>query len=234
MTSLEKKHKNILNKNEADSYVTYVSKNGVSRKNKYQAALEDAATKRKLSDTNYGALADRLSDSGLNASGYEDYLASKSNSRYNSSVGAAREKLLIDEYTERSGYASYLSDYERIQSKLSESLIKKISGENNLNLDSAYSEVVNAGLSKSLAYATASAAVEKAKENVTVKAINFAKKNYLSASDAQKYALKLGLDDNSAKIVYNAISALSDDDKDYYSGMSAKEYYSYVKSKAKK
>ena len=231
MTSLEKKHKNTLNKNEADSYLTYVSKHGESGRIKYNAGVEGAKTERRLSDTDYGAVADRLNDTGLNRSGYEDYLTSKSNAKHNAYVGAAREDLMIDEYTERSGYASYLSDYEKMQTKLSESLIKKLSDENTMNLENAYAEVVNAGVSKSLAYATATAAVEKAKENVTIKAINFAKKNRLAASDAQKYALTLGLDADSAKIVYNAVIALTNEEQTYYSGMSAREYYSYVKSK---
>ena len=234
MKSTEQKRKNLFNKNEADSYVTYVSKNGVSSKSKHQAALENAAEKRKFSDTNYGDLATRLNGNGLSESGYEDFLTSKNNSKYKASVGAARENLLIDEYTEHSGYASYLSDYERMQTKLSEGLIKKISGENNLSLEDAYTEVINAGVSERLAYATATTAVEKAKENVTVKTINFAKKNSLSADSAYDYALKLGLDKESAKIVYAAISSLSDDDKTFYSGMSAKEYYTYAKSNAKK
>ena len=234
MSSLEQKRKNLFNKNAPDDYVTYVSKNGSSAKNKYHASLESTAVKRKLQDTDYGYLADGLSDAGLNASGYEDYLRTKTNAEYRANVGAARENFLRGEAADRSGYASYLSDYEAMQTKLSESLIKKISDDNNLNLENAYSEVINAGISKELAEATAMAGVEKAKENVTVKAINFSKKNRLSAYEAKKYAHALGLDDECAKIVYDAIRALTDEQITSYSGMSAKEYYTYAKSKAKK
>ena len=134
MISLEQKRKNLFNKNAADSYATYVSKNGSSAKNKYRAALEDAAVKQKLRDTDYGALADGLMDAGLNASGYEDYLRSRASAEYGADVGAAHENFLRDEASDRSGYAAYLSDYEAMQTKLSESLIKKISTDNNLSV----------------------------------------------------------------------------------------------------
>ena len=233
MTSLEKKYKSLLSKNEADSYLAYVSKSGVNAEGGRQRALEKATSKRALLDTDYGSLAMTLDEMGLNGSGYEDYIASKRSDGYTAEAERAEEKKLIDDYINRSGYAEYLSDYEALQEKMSNEMIKSIGSGDNLSIEDAYLEALNAGISKNLAYATAKAGVEKAKETIAVKAIKYAKTHHMSAKEAEKYALGLGLDAETARIVYDAISTIEGKVKLSYSKMSASEYYDYVRSQSK-
>ena len=221
---------NLLNKNEEDSYYAYVSKNGIRKTENYYDTLAKSDTVRTLSSTDYGAGADYLASSGLNASGYEDYLKSQNQSRYNASLYSAEEEKSLDEYRNRRGYQEYLSDYEKLQSSISESLIKSIASKKNFNYADALSEAVRAGISKDLAYFTASAAVKKAKENTVKEAIGFAKLNNLSAKEAKNYAVSLGLDERYANMVYEELSNLTEAEKSFYAKMTADEYYEYVKS----
>ena len=234
MKSLEEKYKDALNANKEDSYYTYISKNGIRANDKYHDTLAKADTERMLSSTDYGALAEKLSSSGLNGSGYEDYINSLSVKGYTEQLKKADERRQTDEYKNKKNYTDYLSDYEAVQLKISESLIKKIASGNNFSIEDAYAEAIEAGISKTLAYATAKAGVDKAKDTFKSKAIQHAKLNGLSAEEARSYALMLGLDEDSAKYVYDEISNLSDEEKEFYSKMSASEYYEYIKSQAKK
>ena len=119
MKSLESKYREQLKKNEADSYSAYVSKQGIRTDEQYADALDKASLKKILADTNYGALAERLRKTGLNASGYEDYVRSENVKDHTSAVNTAKEKRAVGEHLNRSGYKSYLSNYEKIQTTLS-------------------------------------------------------------------------------------------------------------------
>lgn len=221
---------NLFNKNEEDSYYAYVSKNGIRKTENYYDTLAKSDTKRTLSSTDYGSDADHLASLGLNASGYEDYLKSQNHSRYNASLYSADHEKTLSEYRNQRGYQDYLSDYEKLQTSISESVIKSIASKRNFNYADALNEAVRAGISKDLAYFTASAAVKKAKENTVKEAINFAKLNNLSAKKAKSYAISLGLDERYANMVYEELSNLSEAEKSFYAKMTADEYYEYVKS----
>ena len=221
---------NLLNQNEEDSYYTYVSKNGIRKTENYYDTLAKSNTERILSSADYGARADYLASSGLNASGYEDYVKSQNQSRYNASLCSAEHEKRLSEYKNQHGYQDYLSDYEKLQTSISESVIKSIASKRNFSYTDALNEAVRAGVSKDLAYYTASAAVKKAKDNTVKEAIGFAKLNNLSAKDAKSYAVSLGLDERYSNMVYKELSTLSDAEKSFYAKMTADEYYEYVKS----
>ena len=227
LKSLESKYREQLKKNEADSYSAYVSKQGIRADEQYADALDKASLKKILADTNYGALAERLRKTGLNASGYEDYVRSENAKDHTSAVNTAKEKRAVGEHLNRSGYKSYLSDYEKRQTTLSESLIKKLKTDGVYDLEKAYEEAVNLGISKSLAYVTAKAGVEEATKSTTIKAIGFAMDNSLSATEAEEYAISLGLPTESVEFVYDAIVNI--DTEDFFADLSATDYYNYIK-----
>lgn len=221
---------NIFNKNEEDSYLAYVSKNGVREDERYYDAITKADTDRIISSSDYGTRADSLHSYGLNFSGFEDYLKSNAENQYLKKSDAAERGRYTDEYKNKQGYLEYLSDYEKLQSSISESVIKDIASKRNFSFADALREAVRAGISKDLAYATASSAVKQAKENTLKQALSFAKINNLSAKKAKTYALSLGLDERYAERVYNAIANLTEAEKNFYSKMSANDYYQYIKS----
>ena len=232
MTALEKKYEKLLNKNEADSYLVYTAKKGERIGDKFYDTLAKADTNYRLSDSNYGAGANYLSDSGLNGSGYEDYLRGQNDKRFVEKISGGRLQEKIDKHTDTVGYKNYLSNYESMQAKISESVIKEIGAESNFSIEAAYEKAVRAGIAKNLAYITAEAGVIRAKENTVQKAIQYAKINNLTANGAKDYALQLGLDESYANKVYNEIAALTEKEKNFYANMTSKDYYDYIKSQA--
>ena len=231
MSYLENLYKDLLNKNEPDSYFAYVNKNGIRAEDKYHDALVKADTDKAISSPDYGKSAEKLDYYGLNKSGYEEYLRSVGEDKYLQKYGSALHTKMADESRNEESYQSYLSKYEALQTKISESLVKKIAAGSNFSIEDAFAEAVRAGISKSLAYATAEAGVAKAKENTFYKAVEFAKANGFTGKQAREYALELGLDDEFADRVYNEIATLSDKEKEFFANMSASEYFDYIQSK---
>lgn len=234
MSYPKKTYETLFNKNRADNYFTYVTKHGIRTNEKYGDTIAKANTDYAVSSSNYGARAQSLADSGLNGSGYEDYLKSESAKASAKTRKNAELTKKVDEYKNKKGYENYLSDYNTIQSKISESVIEKIGSGTNFSVEHAFEEAVRAGMSKELAYITAQNAVLKAKENTMENAVKFAKINNLTPAKAREYALSLGLDASYAEQVYNELSSLTEKEKNFYSSMSAKDYYNYLQSQANK
>jgi len=220
---------NIVNKNEKDSYYAYLSKSGIRKEEKYYDALAKADTDRALASSDYGARAEALTSSGLNASGYEDYIKSMSEERYSDKVRDAERQRSVNEYKNVQGYRDYVSNYEKLQSDISESVIKQIASKRNFNYKDALDEALRAGISRDLAYTTASIGIKRAKENTVKAAVSYAKLNSLSAKKAKAYALSLGLDETYAEKVYMEIANLSNYEKQFFSSMTAGDYYNYIK-----
>ena len=234
MSSLQERYKDLIKNNEAKSYSDYLSQNGIRAEEKYYDTLSKADTDMAVKDTNYGAKASYLHSSGLNKSGYEEYLRGKNAKSYFTSLNQASEEKSIDEYKNKTGYQNYLSDYESIQTKIAESVMKKIASGNNFSFEDAYAEALRAGVSGSLAYVTAQNGISKARQKTIKRVMQYAEENNLTAQQAREYALELGLEEVYADRIHDSIPGVSLNDESFYSGMSAAEYYEYIKSKANK
>ncbi|MBE6536717.1 MAG: hypothetical protein E7673_02065 [Ruminococcaceae bacterium] len=233
MSWLEEKYKKGLTKNEADSYFEYASKSGIRAADKLSDSIVDANTTRALTGSDYGVNADRLHSSGLNASGYEDYLKRQSSKAFHKTLNDAYFTRRVDEYENKLGYKGYLSDYEALQTQMSETLIEEISKGTNFNVEHAYKKALDAGIAKNLAYVTAETGVEMAIDNTVKKAVQYAKENNLSPEKARDYASELGLDEINAERVFEEISAMPEKEKSFYANMSPSDYYNYIKSHSK-
>lgn len=233
MKELEK-YSEQLKINAPKSYESYLSERAKHEDVPYYDALRAAKTQSALTDADYGTAASRLLSRGLTASGYSDYLESRSASALAQSTDSAEHARALEKYRANAGYERYLSDYNSLQSKISEGVIKEISGGYDFDFEKALERAVSAGLSKTLAYSTAAEAVRLAKLNAYNEAITFAKLNMLSPYRAKEYALSLGLDEAYAKRVYDEISVFDEDEKKFFSSMSASQYYDYITNKAQK
>ena len=222
-----------LKSNEAKSYLEYVSENGKDGLNGYYDKARDAKTALTLNDADYGASASSLLSAGLSNSGYRDYLKSRADRSYIESLELAEEAKKTDEYKNKSGYEKYLSDYDFVQKKISDSLIESIGKGNDFDFNRAYSKAVEAGLTDTMAKITANRAISLAKNNTYLNAVAFAKANNLSAKKAKAYAKFLGLSEIYAERVYQEISTFTREEKEFYSSMSAEDYYKYIMSRSK-
>ena len=179
-------------------------------------------------DTSHGALGESLVKSGLDGGGYEQYLMGQAADKSRELYGAAREASLSAEADTKAGYAAYLSDYENVQRKISDSVIKHFSEGTVFDIDEAYRYAVGAGLSADSATVTAARAVRAAKENTADYVIRLALRTHMSPKQARYHGKKYGLDEQYLKRIYSAVAALSDEEKEYFSSASADTYLKYI------
>ncbi len=234
MKSVWKSTSDKIKSNDKKSYLTYVYESGNHGIYDYYDKERKAKTDYALSDADYGAAASKLLSSGLSNSGYSDYIKSATDKSYAKSISSAVGARMADEYKNRSGYEKYLSDYDTMQSKIAQSLLKSIGDGNDFDFDRAYEKAISAGLSKSLAAATASQAILLAKRNTYLNAVAFAKANNLTAKKAKEYAKFLGLSEIYAERVYREVSEFGKEEKEFYSSMSPDDYYNYILSQSRK
>ena len=225
---MNKSYKDLLNKNAKDSFYTYLSKS--TEPSTAARAVSTAAINERLTSTDYGALAERLSKSGLSGSGYEEYLKRENKRKKDSALASAEGAEAQSEARARMGYEKYVSEYEKLQSKISDAVIEHFSARDGVSLEDAYSYAVGRGLSEDHAYYTAAAAVRAASEAAVKKIIAFADKHHLTAKQARRYARNSGLDERYVKQVYEAALSLSEEERIKYSTMSPNDYINYIKT----
>ena len=234
MQSLWKTTEDKIKSNKAKSYLAYLSEDGSNGLYAYRDKLSAAKAEKAMGDSDYGAAASMLLSSGLSNSGYGDYIKSQAEKRYLADISAAENQLKTAEYRNVSGYEKYLSDYDALQSKISKSVIKSISEGADFSFENALDKAISAGLTKNAASNAATEGIRIAKENAYLSALAFAKANNLTAKKAKDYVLFLGLDDRYAERIYDEISTYSQNEKEFYSSMSADAYYDYIMSQSKK
>lgn len=184
-----------------------------------------------LRNTDRGSVSDRLFSSGLSGTGYEDYLKRLSASEYETDTDLALGASTLAASENKSAYQKYLSEYGKLQTKISDSFIKSFAEGRDFSEESAYERAVKSGLSRENALYSAVRAVRAAKDSAIEESIAFARMNGLTPYRAMEYAKSLGLDEKEAKKVYDALSTLTDEEKSFYSSMSPDEYYNYIKTR---
>ena len=232
--STEKNLKKKLNENLPDTYESFLAKEGILSDEEYLDSLAKISTAERLGDTNFGAKAANLTRLGLDSSGYEDYLLSESLKKSAAGRNASLYSKENSDYKNRSEYARYLSDYEALQEKISESVIASVTENLNFDVEAAYRLAVNSGLSEAYAAETAKSAVSKAKRAAVKKATAYAKEKGLSALKAKNYAKSLGLDGKYLEEVYDTVSYLDTERKQYLESLSTQDYLKYLKEQSKK
>ena len=231
---LSLRYKEKLKENAKKSYASYIGENDNFGKEGYGDAIRKIETEESLASTDYGALSESLSGAGLSVSGYEDYLKSAASRAKEKGALSAQRRLKEAEYENVSGYGKYISDYNALQSKLSQSVIDAIIEQGSFDYDDAFRMAADAGIAEDMAYYTATRGVALSRKKAINDAITFAKLNGLSPLRAKKYAMDMGLDEFYAEQVYDAMSTFSDVEKDYYSSMTTDGYYQYIMSQSKK
>ena len=191
--SLKEKYGESAKRNLQKSYAAFVAEEGKNPDYAYAEAMKSAKAKKAISDTNYGSRSASLYSKGLSSSGYEDLLRSEAERSYDTAKKDAEGAKYSGEFKNVSGYESYLSNYESLQKKISDSVVKELEAGGNFDLESAYKRAIEAGLNEDSAYAAANAGVAKAKSKAFNDAITYAKEKNLSAKSAKKYAESLGL-----------------------------------------
>lgn len=135
--------KRLEGKNRSLTYGEWVSRYG---ENETGDKLKSARTKLAKSDPDYGAAAETLSDRGLSETGYASYLRERNKAAYRAvkekadAAGEERAK------NDRSGYLSYLENWEAEQDKLMQKTLTALSESKTSGIDAAYADALSAGL----------------------------------------------------------------------------------------
>ena len=231
---LTEKYSEKLKENNSADYDEYLARSGIAAKSNYLDAISEANAALAMKSTDRGVRAENLNKTGLSGSGYEEYIKAQNSAEYQGAYSIASREYAVSDSKNRGGYEKYLSDYDKLQSKISGELIKSFGETLNFSIESAYKTAIDMGLNEDNALFAAAKAVSTAKNNAINAAIEFAKLNGLTPYRAKDYAESLGLDKKSAERVYNALTTLSDEEKQFFSSMSPGEYYEYIKERASK
>ena len=210
------------------SYSEYLADYGKDHSAVTDEALAEVRTDLMRSDPTVGALGESLSSDGLSGSGYADYLRKTGTVSARAKMDAARHESELLQLENRSGYAKYLSQYDAVQAKLADEIVDKLSVSDVLDYDEMLNAAIKAGLTEDRAVIAAGTALRQASDNAVYRAIAFAKSNSLTPLRAKDYALSLGLPDELAERVYEAVWALSENLGRNYQSMSTEDFNNYI------
>lgn len=226
---MPKREKEQLLKNDKMSFLSYVAKDGSTRKREGEGKIAKAHLDAALADTDYGNSAEKLSAAGLSGSGYEEYTRTRQEALRGAAYEVAKEESLAAAADDRRGYSDYVTNYEKLQSKISDSVIAKIAEDTSYDVNDAYRIAIGAGLNEENALATASRAVKAAQEN----AVNYVKRLAVKYSFTPRMtvevAAKYGIKGRYLSELYRDVSRISESDKVLFSSMSADDVMKYLK-----
>jgi hypothetical protein len=227
-----KKYEDLILKNEKLTEDQFLASSGQKPNEILLDGINEAKISAALRDTDRGATSERLSSSGLSATGYEDYLKRLGAAEYERSTESALGRSTLAASENRGAYQKYLSEYGKLQTKISDSFIKSFSEGRDFSEENAFSKAIQSGLSRENALYSAVRAVRAAKDNAIDESIAFARMNGLTPYRAMEYAKSIGLDEREAKKVYDAVDTLTDEEKQFFSSMTPDEYYNYIKNRS--
>lgn len=214
-------------KNEAKGFREYLAELGAGDGGSARI-MQDAKKELTLSDTRHGALGEALSGSGLFDGGYEEYLRSVNSANYAEERGRAEEAKMLAEGRSTGGYEGYLSEYDKMQSKISEAFINEMKSSDVYDLEKMFELATERGLSESNALYTAAAAIRKSSANATEKIINFAARYGLTPKQTANYAKTFGLRSYYVDKAENAVKQFAEV---RYGGLSYSDYIEYIINK---
>ena len=176
--------------NEKSPFAVWVRKYGNAVAS--DIAPDNSATVKRKSEPTYGATAERLFDLGLQKSGYAGYLQSEAERGFRIAKDAFHKESAAVGEKNRSGYARYLTSYEKRQDDLRKSMINRIGNGESFDENLAYENAIAAVLNDENAREAARLGVTSAKERATAKLLRMILEKRLRASRVKEYARLMG------------------------------------------
>ena len=226
---MTKNEREKLLKNDKMSFASFIAQNGSTRKTDAEKKVSEAHLGRALADTNYGRAAESFSATGLSGSGYEEYARTRTEAKKAEAYEVAKEESLAAMADNRRSYSDYVSNYEKLQGKISDSVIAKVAEDTSYDVNDAYRIAIGAGLNEENALATASRAVKAAQENAVSYVKRLALKYAFSPQMTVELAVRYGIKGRYLSELYRDVSRLSESDKALFSSMSADDVMKYLK-----
>lgn len=187
--------------NDMFSYKKWLTENGKAPRNDYLESLSKANSDALRATPSYGAMAEGLANSGLEKSGYKQYISDTTVGNYNDSLQNAENKLIDDLASTKSEYEDYVSDFKQKQGEIATRVTEKLMRMDLSDKSGMLAYAMNAGLSPHYAEEAVNIAYDSAvstKKSAVLKAIT---ELAYGKDDAYAYAKRLGLpEDISAEL----------------------------------
>ena len=209
----------------AEDYRSWLSQNGIDSEKIYAESIRDITGDYKQAKSEYGSLAESLSNLGLTASGYSDYLNSKAYSEMQKRKEGARAKYVENERKNREGYSDYIAGITKKDYSNYTDVVNSISNAGILDYDEAYNFALQEGLSGSTAELAARTATDMVKRKRRESVIKTIISNSFGRTQAREYALAVGLSEDEAAELAEYADKINREN--YYSS----DYIEYLKDK---
>ena len=231
-TTLEELMKKYLSKNPTlgtpDSYDVYKHKNNLSSLKSYTDAVNSLYASSKKSSSSYGANNRKISNKGLQNSGYASYVDDLAENSFTSGLNSLNAERAKNESEARSSYASYLEKYRDKQSQVKDNVMSHLIGNDIVDINTAIAYGVNAGLSREDAELVGQNAYEITKQKVLNKILEQTVSLGLDENGAKMLAIKMGVNDSDADGIAKEVGELLK----YYRDLSD-DYLEFLENRSK-
>ena len=223
---LKRRKKKRSGENEPYTYEEYKRKNGLLDPDGYTNAVNSlyASTRRDLST--YGAKSHKISNKGLQNSGYAEYIDDLADKKFDSGLKAIKDNYAEKEEKAYIGYQGYLESFRDKESSLKSKVMSHLVKNNVVDLDTAISYAVGAGLSQAAAEEIGKNAYEITKKKVFDSVLEQTVSLGLDKEGARMLAVKMGVSDADAESFADEIDELLK----YYGNIS-EGYLEYLNSR---
>lgn len=210
-----------------DSYDIYKHKNAASNNSSYADAVASlyAATMKNLSS--YGSNGNKISNKGLQNSGYAAYIDDMNERTFNSGVKALSTAYGESEAQNRASYASYLEKYKDTEQRTKRSVMSHLIDNDVVDINTAIAYGMNAGLSPEDAKAVGESAYEVTKQKAINKILEQTVSLGLDKDGAKALALKMGISEQDASAIAEEVGEMME----YYANIS-KEYLEFLEQRS--
>ena len=210
-----------------DSYDVYKHKNRLENIGSYSNAVASLYAASKRGSSQYGANNRKLSNKGLQNSGYAAYVDSLSKNSFKSGAEALKDNFAKAEDDSRFSYAAYLDKYREKKETVKKSVMSHLVDNDVVDINTAIAYGMNVGLSPEDAKAIGESAYEITKQKTLNKILEQTVSLGLDKDGAKALALKMGISEEDA----NSLAEEVDDMLKYYSNIS-KEYLEFLEQRS--
>ena len=176
-----------------ESYSSWVRKNGTDTRAAYKNDVLAALSEHSRRSSGYGKRAEDISDMGLSASGYSDYINKRADSDLDDALVAAKRKSFETEEKSMKKYEKKALDIDEVNRGKRKTVLDQLEERRVIDFERAYKYALDSGLDEKNSEIVAGAAVYYSRIRLKEDVLNMIVTEKLSQSQTRSYAEGLGL-----------------------------------------
>lgn len=211
----------------ADTYDLYKHKSNLGGAKAYSDAVASLYLKAKESLPTFGQNSRKISNNGLQNSGYSAYVGSLAKQNFNQGLSSLNKTFSDNEAKARSSYASYLDTYLNKKKSVARSVMTHLIDNDVTDITTATAYGMSAGLSKEDAEAIGKSAYEVTRQKLFNKILEQSASLGLDKDGAKLLAMKMGISETDADSLAQEVNELLK----YYKNIS-EDYLDFLEERA--